>query len=351
MKKWLSLTLVLVMTALLLAGCGGVKGAYAPVDGRAASELSSIRFDGKTAVFTLWGYSLSGSYTINGETLELTYDLLGKTNTKTILFSQKGDSIFLDGVEFARQSGGGKALVTALIVLVLLAVLAAAYFLLLRPHLAQKADGAEKAEESPKPEKKAKKRLGLFEKKKRDEELFDDEDEDDYDDFDDEDDADDAPVKQAVPPEAPEEDEPEEEEPLGEEEPPEEDEAPEEEDSAEDGEAEAEEDEGVRVWKPEAEEPQEETIPIVPDRCCVCGNSLDNGFAVLARLPSGEEARIDRTCHKALYILSNTTERRDFDRAAGYLEVRLNKADPLVANSLKRFIAKEEARLESAENA
>ena len=334
MKKWLSLTLVLVMTALLLAGCGGVKGAYAPVNGRAASELSSIRFDGNTAVFTLWGYSLSGSYTINGEALELTYELLGKTNTKTILFSQKGNSIFLDGVEFTKQSAGGKGLVTALIVLVLLAVLAAAYFLLLRPHLAQKADEKteENAEKSPKPEKKAKKRLSLFEKKKRDDELFDDEDDDDDFDDEDEDEEDEAPVKQSVPSEAPVEDEPEDEpeaeKPQGEP---------------------AEEDEGVRVWKPEAEEPAEETIPIVPDRCCVCGNSLDNGFAVLARLPSGEEARIDRTCHKALYILSNTTERREFDKAAGYLEVRLNRVEPIVANSLKRFIAKEEARLENAE--
>ena len=78
----------------------------------------------------------------------------------------------------------------------------------------------------------------------------------------------------------------------------------------------------------------------------MCGKSLDNGFTVLARLPSGEEARICRTCHKALYILSNTVDRREFDKAAAYLELRMPRVDPIVANSLKRFIAKEEARLD-----
>ena len=55
MKKRLSLLLVIVIVALTLCACGGVKGIYTPAAGKTASELSSIRFDGKNAVFTLSG--------------------------------------------------------------------------------------------------------------------------------------------------------------------------------------------------------------------------------------------------------------------------------------------------------
>lgn len=317
MKKRLYLLLTLVLTALLLAGCGGLKGTYTPADASMSTEISSIRFDGSKAVLSIWGYKVGGSYKVQGDTLELNYTLLGNSRTQSFAFSQKGNSILIDGVEYVKSAGGGSSksiLIAVLALLVLAAIAVAVYFLVSRRKAAEEDDF-----DAEEPKKKGKPAfLTKLSSRRADDEDEDDEEED-FDDFDDE-----------------EEDEPEEKPAPAEKPAPEDDE-----------------DEGVRVWKPETkpepvEEPEpEEAVAIRPDRCCICGKSLEDGYTTLARLPSGEEARIDRNCHKALYILSTTKDRSEFNKACGYLESRMDHVDPIVSLSLEKYIEKEEARMDS----
>ena len=105
MKKWktaIAAVLVLVLLAGL-AGCSlfGPKGTY-----KSTGTLGETLTFGEDNKVTgeLFGITLDGEYEIEDDTITFKYSTsfgLGATMTKS--FSQKGNSIWIDGTEFVKQ--------------------------------------------------------------------------------------------------------------------------------------------------------------------------------------------------------------------------------------------------------
>lgn len=91
--------------------------------------------------------------------------------------------------------------------------------------------------------------------------------------------------------------------------------------------------------------PSFRTIPIDAAHCCICGKALDGKATPLSGLPSGVNAYIDGSCHKVLKIAASTDNISEFNAAARYLKSRIPYVDPELAQALKSFIGKGEARL------
>ena len=74
------------------------------------------------------------------------------------------------------------------------------------------------------------------------------------------------------------------------------------------------------------------------DRCCICNNSLDDGYAVLIKSEYGEEARICKGCHLALHTLYKSEKREDILKAGQFIQARTPSVDPIVADRLNQFL-------------
>ena len=89
-----------------------------------------------------------------------------------------------------------------------------------------------------------------------------------------------------------------------------------------------------------------ETIPAFQERrCCICDRELGSRHAVLFRLDSGAEARIDYDCAHRLNTVVKDPERREIAAAGHYIMSRLDDVDPLVAAYLKKYIKAAAERL------
>lgn len=92
------------------------------------------------------------------------------------------------------------------------------------------------------------------------------------------------------------------------------------------------------VDEPAAYIPPQQRVYVRPDCCCICGNSLVEGHAVLFTFMSGDEARIDRSCHEQLSMLMDYRNPRAQAAASAYLRSRLDLVDPSVANYLNVYL-------------
>lgn len=89
-----------------------------------------------------------------------------------------------------------------------------------------------------------------------------------------------------------------------------------------------------------------ETIPAFQEkRCCICDRELGIRHAVLFRLDSGAEARIDYDCAHRLNTVVKDPERREIAAAGHYIMSRLDDVDPLVAAYLKKYVKAAAERL------
>lgn len=75
-----------------------------------------------------------------------------------------------------------------------------------------------------------------------------------------------------------------------------------------------------------------------PDRCCICDSLIRDGYATLFTNSSGSEARIDRICYAAIYALMKSNDRQEVNEAGLYIEDKMDKIAPDVANYLERYI-------------
>ena len=81
-----------------------------------------------------------------------------------------------------------------------------------------------------------------------------------------------------------------------------------------------------------------ETIPpFQENRCCICNGDLCGKFAVLFKVDSGAEARIDRECVSKFNTIVKGTDPHEIVDAAQYLLSRYNVVDPKVAPYLKKY--------------
>lgn len=89
------------------------------------------------------------------------------------------------------------------------------------------------------------------------------------------------------------------------------------------------------------------SVPIDSSHCCICGRVLGGNATPLAGLPSGANAYIDPNCYKVLTIAASTENISEFHAASRYLKSRIQYVDPELAQALKSFIRKGEARFYS----
>ena len=74
-------------------------------------------------------------------------------------------------------------------------------------------------------------------------------------------------------------------------------------------------------------------------RCCVCGHRLDeDDYRVFFHTKDGQEARLDATCYKQLYILRKSEDLQEIREAQRYIRSRYDAVDPIVADQLQKFV-------------
>lgn len=88
------------------------------------------------------------------------------------------------------------------------------------------------------------------------------------------------------------------------------------------------------------------TIPVRPDICCVCGNFLRNGYAVLMRDETGADAHVDEKCWNAIQAILGDVS-KEGNEALLYLEGQLLFIDPMVSAPLSTQISQYRIKLES----
>ena len=101
--------------------------------------------------------------------------------------------------------------------------------------------------------------------------------------------------------------------------------------------------------KPESRPKHAKTTPTVsrpkqsakrynPNRCCICGRGLDDGYAVLLTSPDGDEARIDQPCYNAIETLAQGEDKYQVRRAIANMKSYLELTDPAVQQRLRGYI-------------
>lgn len=98
--RFLAAVLMVVVLLSAVACTKRLSGSYV------SSEIlgTTYTFDGdKVTVSSDLGIALTGTYKIEKDTISITYTVLSISSTNTLSFEKKGNSIFLDGVEYVKK--------------------------------------------------------------------------------------------------------------------------------------------------------------------------------------------------------------------------------------------------------
>lgn len=102
MGKMIALSLVVVMLAVSLVGCATkLSGTYTAKEGLIKQSFT-FKDDNKVDV-SAFGIDVEGEYAIKDDKITITYSLLSLSYDWEKSFEKKGDSIFIDGVEFVKE--------------------------------------------------------------------------------------------------------------------------------------------------------------------------------------------------------------------------------------------------------
>lgn len=82
---------------------------------------------------------------------------------------------------------------------------------------------------------------------------------------------------------------------------------------------------------------------IFDNKCCICGQELTNGYAVLFTKTNGVEARIDEKCHQAIETLARSEDVEAIESSIQYISGFMGRIDQDVEKKVKGYI-------DSAEN-
>lgn len=104
LSKWrrlLCLCMALVLLSLLLTACGDSKlsGTYYSADGIS----QTFTFKGDTVTMSAFGINATGTYTIDGDRITISYSLFGIAYDWQQSFSKSGDSIYIGGTQFIKE--------------------------------------------------------------------------------------------------------------------------------------------------------------------------------------------------------------------------------------------------------
>jgi hypothetical protein len=102
LKSLVALLLVLVMVGSLTACAVTLKGTYTHKDGLVESSFI-FKDDNKVSVSAFGVEIEAGEYEIKDGEVNISYEILGIKAGLTKSFEKKGNSIFIDGVEFVKE--------------------------------------------------------------------------------------------------------------------------------------------------------------------------------------------------------------------------------------------------------
>ena len=97
MKKIAVLFLALMLVFTLVACSGGLSGTYVAEDG------TKVTFNGNKITMTVLGVDVEGTYSISGNKITFTFSALGVETSDTATFSQSGNTVTIDGVDFVKK--------------------------------------------------------------------------------------------------------------------------------------------------------------------------------------------------------------------------------------------------------
>ncbi|MDR0974154.1 MAG: hypothetical protein LBL80_00455 [Ruminococcus sp.] len=94
-KRFFAILAMVCLTLILLTACGGLSGTYIYVGDSYGILGSELEFDGNEMK---WGYSVT-KYKIKGDE----FRLVDSISEIRFSYSKKGDSIFIDENEYAKE--------------------------------------------------------------------------------------------------------------------------------------------------------------------------------------------------------------------------------------------------------
>ncbi len=101
-KRIVSLLLIIAMLACLLTACATkLNGTYVNEEGLIKQSFT-FKEDNKVEV-SAFGINIEGEYEIEDNTITITYSILNIDYDMEKSFVKKGNSIFIDGVEYIKE--------------------------------------------------------------------------------------------------------------------------------------------------------------------------------------------------------------------------------------------------------
>ena len=89
-----------------------------------------------------------------------------------------------------------------------------------------------------------------------------------------------------------------------------------------------------------------ETIPPFQERrCCICNKELKGEFAILFKIDTGAEARMDRDCAMRLNTMIESNDPEEINSAVQFMKSRYGAVDPMVLPYLKKHTNKASEKL------
>lgn len=100
-KVVVALLLICIMSLMVSSCVMNLNGTYTNDDG-IVKQSFTFKEDNQVAV-SAFGIDITGEYLIEDDTITITYSLLSLSYDWEKPFEKKGDSIFIDGVEFIKE--------------------------------------------------------------------------------------------------------------------------------------------------------------------------------------------------------------------------------------------------------
>jgi hypothetical protein len=104
-KRWKGIVAILLLVGFvlcMLTGCTTkLNGTYTNTEGLIKQSFTFE--DDNKVIVSAFGIDVEGEYVIEDDTITITYSILNLSYNMEKSFDKKGDSIFIDGVEFTKE--------------------------------------------------------------------------------------------------------------------------------------------------------------------------------------------------------------------------------------------------------
>jgi len=100
-KRVVLITLAVLLLLASLTACSGGKLSGTYKSGGILSQ--SFTFKGNDVTMSAFGLNVDGTYSIKGDTMTITYSMLGVSMSWDCSFKKSGNNITINGTNFVRQ--------------------------------------------------------------------------------------------------------------------------------------------------------------------------------------------------------------------------------------------------------